>query len=698
MSSLIGLDIGHRHVRAVKLVPKGSTWQIQGAATASRFDEHGKVKALAQSLMELDNRLPLKGDITVSSSDLSCMVRFEANDPMPDERIEKVLRLELSQHSGGEEATDMAADAVKVPIGGDQIIHCCGLAQAPQVLGLLTELQNTGIKANRVQLAPAATANLAHALPVRMDEDADEDSSGEVYALIVDIGAHYTRIALVRDTEFLACRQLPTGGDAFTEALVQDRKISFREAEAIKLGKKGETIRRGENKESTSAVFAKAEAEYQAEQDPELSDSIVQTLGLNPTQLFQDDDPLQEEDDGLPLPADPSGPLFTDVVVPGPTVGLKTEDIAAAAARKPSAFEEEEELELSEVEPVQEEEPGKSTRSFAVQQMGPELLRVADDLFAQINRSIAWFQTQLKVTGIDRQISGLYLVGGGAQLSGLDGYFKRRYASIKHIEILNPFSGMTGTEPEQPSLYGQAIGLALSNQKNKIHFDLRPESLQHKQAFRSKVIWPRIAAAALLIAFGAFGYGLWLSQEGDRARIEVVNKLKAKHKKLNNEMRRLQKRSEDVKNELRSIAMRINSGRDALDLIKAIKKNIPDSIWIVKISTDPIDYKGNLLETEDEEQDSNIVERGKMYVRGHFKYDDQKDNDQWRRASAKLDNFMAAMDSHISLQRGSRLFNRDGTERLRLVPPDIDSDIATFLLVFTFAPIRLDQLVNEELD
>ena len=53
------------------------------------------------------------------------------------------------------------------------------------------------------------------------------------------MGAKYTRIVLLRDGVFMACRQLPIGGDQFTEAIAKAQGISFIDAEASKRQRAG---------------------------------------------------------------------------------------------------------------------------------------------------------------------------------------------------------------------------------------------------------------------------------------------------------------------------------------------------------------------------------------------------------------------------------------------------------------------------
>ena len=112
-----------------------------------------------------------------------------------------------------------------------------------QVLG------KEGLDIEMVQLPMAGLANAwicggaanedpfesVHALPTTAQDG---------YDVLVDIGAKVTRIVLVRDGAFLACRQLPIGGDQFTEALAQSMGVSFDAAERAKCGRKHETVRR----------------------------------------------------------------------------------------------------------------------------------------------------------------------------------------------------------------------------------------------------------------------------------------------------------------------------------------------------------------------------------------------------------------------------------------------------------------------
>lgn len=210
----IGLDIGQAWVRAVAVAPpsaaearEGARARVLGFASTARRDAAGGEKALATVLGEIEAQLGRRGPAVVHAAGLSVLVRYLASLPLPPDRLGRLLRLELVQHADAEGG--LCADAVKVPIAGDELIHCCAVAQPAQVEELRRELDRAGWSGARLHHGPVALFNASlPSAPVRGDD----------LALLVDIGAASTSVCLLGEDRFLASRSLPLGGEAFTAA------------------------------------------------------------------------------------------------------------------------------------------------------------------------------------------------------------------------------------------------------------------------------------------------------------------------------------------------------------------------------------------------------------------------------------------------------------------------------------------------
>ncbi len=235
--ALVGLDIGATHVRACRLKRHGKGARVVATAEIPRHDENGVRRPLAVVLTRIDRRLGLGSGASVASSDMKLLIRYLATIPMPPDRLERLLRLEMQQQAGSE--GDLAADAQVLPVPGDEITHCCVYAQPDEVDALLEELATTGIQTERIHVGPVALGNaLATAQGLEPDQ----------YGLVLDIGAKHTTVALQRGDCLQACRQLDLGGDDFSEALAKEWGVRFERAEQAKL--KGDVLSAHEDGEA----------------------------------------------------------------------------------------------------------------------------------------------------------------------------------------------------------------------------------------------------------------------------------------------------------------------------------------------------------------------------------------------------------------------------------------------------------------
>ncbi len=608
--TLIGLDIGHHTVRAVALRRAGNRYQLLAHAAVQRRDGSGQTRPLALSLEELKGVMRLGAPAAIAVSDLSALVRYVATIPLPPDRLRRLLRLELLQHLDGAE---LAADTFPVPLVGDEIIHCCVLVQPTQVYEALKEIGSAGIRCGQIHFAPMAMYNATIVEPP-VEDDA--------IALLVDIGAHSTGVALFGERRLLACRQLAIGGDTFTEALNAPGR-TMAEAEELKLGagaSAGPAAAAGPAPSASAAAPPGRSGEEgpggeeASRKDTATSISTGRLTAVSSTSLLLDDqEPLVlSEDVHQPSPKllELEEASTEDLTIDAPwlnedtpgatpfssaataTAGAGTadpgiEDIASPGAATTTGPEGPARVDdlgslLDEALPA----PGMQTMAVAKVTLGPELTKAAEALYAQLASSVAWFKTQIKAKNLT--ISKVFIVGGGAGLRGLDGYLERRFGVP--VRRLDPFAGIDGAQPERRHEWASAVGLALSSARGAVSLDLTPDRILVKQAWQDRLVWPFVAAACLLVA-GFFACWTMLNEQGvDHASLDAYTAYMKEYDDLKAQLDGLQEEKAGLSEDLRSVASRLYAGRDLLYTVRALKEraDLSRELWITRLETSEI--------------------------------------------------------------------------------------------------------------
>lgn len=542
---LVGLDIGSRFLRALALDGGPGRWRVVGHAAVERVDDRGEDKPLGRALLELDQMLPLRGVLSVASSDLATMVRFEHNVPMPPERLRRVLRMELVQHAG--DGGDLCADAIAVPLDGEDIIHCCGLAQPAQVHALLAELRVINREPDVIQLPAAALAN---ALPLALPPPPAEPEAEEALRLIIDLGAARTRVVLARGAEFLACRELALGAERFLEAQVPEPLAPVAASSPPAAGALTDP-----GLVPNAPVVPVGEAHLHSDQPaPEAQNQPIGAASAAARAIAVAD-------------ADEAADFLRDD---------PADDSAAAAPADAPASATDDPLAESGVTP-----PGSATLQAGGRLLGSAQLRVAEDLHAQLVKTILWFRAQLKRPRLEA--SAMELCGGGASLPGLAAYLERRTG--RPVRAFSPLAGLPGA-PEGP-VWAAALGLALSGAPAALRLELTPESIQYRRLLWRHVVWPWVAAALLLIAALLASIATIASQRTDVARRAVYANQQEEHQRLLSEFARLEQERDGLRTDLRAVASRLFGGRDLLYLIRALKEQAPEELWIQRLGTRP---------------------------------------------------------------------------------------------------------------
>lgn len=678
----IGLDIGHHHVRAIALAPpsraqarEGAVARVVATASVPRVDHDGGQKPLAATLAEVETLLGKRGAITVHLGDASTLVRFVPTLPLPPDRRQRLLRLELTQHA--DEAGDLAADAWEVPIPGDEIVHGCVISQPAQVLAGLQALKTARLGLARIAFGPAALANTAFAA---------QTAAGDELALVVDIGATITSVALVGDQRLLACRQLSIGGEAFTEALMTGG-VDRMTAERRKLTPESATQPASATTIATAVSETALEPLATTIAEPErkrVADASFETL-------FEDDATIHLTD--APAPAAAATPAaelpvltFEDDSVARPTVDLQ----APAPAPLPL--------------------PGSATISIGRKALGPDLQRTAEAFYAQLASSVLWFKTQLRLD--DLRIVRVQLTGGGAHLDGLDAYLQRRFNCP--VAVLDPFARLATTGIRVPSdgpAWSTAVGLALATPalggRHALILDLRPESLIRRD-FRARYqLWPYIAAGMLVVASAIAGSVLIQQQAAREASLAAYADWKTKREELVKQLGVLDAEKKAQEEDLRAIAGRIYAGRDLLYAVRALKEQAPKSeeLWVTNFETRGVaasDVGDGLPSAATASAQTKgydtAVDRGALLVAGRVKFNAAQ-------TDVGLDQFLKSWRESIAqwkpapdmptLFLDQRVVEWDPNHKSSATRPGgktVNDGEFPFKIKFAFRPTQLDQI------
>jgi Tfp pilus assembly PilM family ATPase len=570
MATAVGLDIGARGVRAIAL----DGTRLAGHAEVPRFNDDGTERPLATIIAELAAALPL-GRPIAASSELEVLARFLHLAPLPAERLERIIRLELSPDEG----PAPAMDAVRLAVPGDDIVHLGLIAQTADVRMLQNDVQRAGVRLRALSWGPLAVATVG----MRADLEGDQ------IALVVDIGTAGSDIALVQSGRLLACRRIAIGGQAFTQALV-DSGMTPAEAERSKCAPPAP---------AAPAMPAPA------------------PVPVAPVA------PVAPADDGLELPG----------IDDGSGLALALEPPAPPPA--PVETEAEAELVLDDA-PAIPRAPGSATVQIGSSTLGPALSRAAEQLYGQLSTTLAFFRAQLKRN--DLAPARVLLCGGGAGLAALEPYLARRFqVPVARLDPCAGLGGTAPAEPwrwaRAVGLAQQAAGGDVPVA------DLRPEAELRREAWVKRLVWPWVAAACLLTSGAIAAIGLSERVGRDEAEAVLLERAVADHKRLSAELAALEAERNALQEDLRAVAGRIYAARDLLYTVRALKELTGEAkeLWITKLQTVAIgrdDAEVPTLPTTGtrwkpgqpaaQPRKDSLIERGAIDLSGRVRFDTAK--------------------------------------------------------------------------
>ena len=231
---LFGLDIGSSAVKLVQLRESGGTWRLVALGTASLPPDvivEGTIKdppTVVEAVRSAVAAAGVKGkEATIAVCGRELIIKKVQIPQVPPKEVHDVVQLEAEHH---------------IPFAIEEVfLDYHGIGQHDGVMDVIL----VAVKKSKV-LEYAAVVEEAGLVPAIVDVDSFAlgnqfelnfpDERGEAVALI-DIGASIMKTNVVRGGATIFARDIPFGGNNYTQAIAQQLKIPFEQAEAAKLGR-----------------------------------------------------------------------------------------------------------------------------------------------------------------------------------------------------------------------------------------------------------------------------------------------------------------------------------------------------------------------------------------------------------------------------------------------------------------------------
>jgi type IV pilus assembly protein PilM len=229
-----GLDIGSSGVRAVRLKESGGSYTLDALGMAPLPPDaitDGTIKdapTVAEAIRTAVSRAGVRGsDCAIAVCGRELIIKKVQIPEVPAKEVADVVQLEAEHH---------------VPFAIDEVfLDFQSVGQHDGVLDLIL----VAVKKSKV-LEYASVVEDAGLVPSIVDVDSFAlgnqfelnypGERGETVALI-DIGASIMKTNVVRSGSTIFARDIPFGGNNYTQAIAQQLKIPFEQAEAAKLGR-----------------------------------------------------------------------------------------------------------------------------------------------------------------------------------------------------------------------------------------------------------------------------------------------------------------------------------------------------------------------------------------------------------------------------------------------------------------------------
>ena len=239
---LLGLDIGSSAIKLVQIKETKGTYSLQKfgmkplepevIVDGTVMDEARVVAAIKELLQETNVKLK---KVAISISGHSVIVKKISLPPMPDDELEGQVKLAAEQY--------IPFDINEVNIDF-HILNPMEQSEdgQPQMSVLLVAAKKDKIN----ELTELVKGAGLEAVVMDVDAFAVENMYGVNYAVnpeditvLVNIGASVMNVNVVKGGTSMFTRDIPIGGNRYTEAVQREMGMSYEEAEAAKKGERG---------------------------------------------------------------------------------------------------------------------------------------------------------------------------------------------------------------------------------------------------------------------------------------------------------------------------------------------------------------------------------------------------------------------------------------------------------------------------
>ena len=233
VSEVFGLDVVSAVVKVVQLRQAGPAWNLAALGTASLPPDaiaDGTIRdprAVVEAIRQATARSGVKSkDVAIAISGRELIIKKVQIPEVPPKEVDGVIQLEAEHH---------------IPFAVDEVfLDHHTVSRHDGVMDLIL----VAVKKSKV-MEYAAVVEDAGLSPTIVDVDGfamgnqfelnHPEEMGEAVALI-DIGASIMKTNVVRGGATIFARDIPFGGNNYTQAIAQRLSIPFEKAEAAKLG------------------------------------------------------------------------------------------------------------------------------------------------------------------------------------------------------------------------------------------------------------------------------------------------------------------------------------------------------------------------------------------------------------------------------------------------------------------------------
>jgi type IV pilus assembly protein PilM len=229
----LGLDIGSSAVKAVQLKPSGRTYRLTSVGIAPLPPDaivDGTIKNPTAVVDAIRRAVPkeTKGrDAAVAVCGRELIIKKVQIPHVERDELAGAVELEAEHH---------------IPFAIDEVfLDYHGVGERDGMMDLIlvavkkTKVNEYAAVVEEAGLVPAVVDVDSFALGNQFELNFPEDSRDAV--ALIDIGASIMKTNVVRGGSTIFARDIPFGGNNYTQAIAQQLRISFEQAEAAKLGR-----------------------------------------------------------------------------------------------------------------------------------------------------------------------------------------------------------------------------------------------------------------------------------------------------------------------------------------------------------------------------------------------------------------------------------------------------------------------------